>query len=369
MRRRTVALVAFAVLLVNAPPASASQAELERARRRANAAAADWATSEARLSKVQGQLADLEARTEVTRSALAELEGAMRSVAVNRFMRAGQRSSGPSEVDVADATTTTRAAVLSRLVTSESTDAVDAYRAVAEDLASAEEQLTAAREEAAALRERAKRDAATTATELKRLERLEAERIAREKAARERAERAEQERRRRAAAAAARPAAATAAAPAAPGRAPAPAPKPAAPSSRGQVMGGGGEWVCPVQGPRAFSNDYGDPRGGGRRRHQGNDILSPRGTPVVSPVAGTARRHDSGLGGKSFYVRGDDGNTYFGTHLDSYSDNYGRVAAGTVLGTVGTTGNASGGPPHLHFEIHPGGGGPVNPYPTLRQYC
>jgi murein DD-endopeptidase MepM/ murein hydrolase activator NlpD len=126
--------------------------------------------------------------------------------------------------------------------------------------------------------------------------------------------------------------------------------------------------MCPVQGPRAFSNDWGQPRSGGRR-HQGTDILSPRGTPIVANVSGTVRPHNSGLGGISYYLRGDDGNTYFGTHLDSLSGVSGRVAQGTVIGRVGNTGNARGGPPHLHFEIHPGGGGPVNPYPTLARYC
>ncbi len=126
--------------------------------------------------------------------------------------------------------------------------------------------------------------------------------------------------------------------------------------------------MCPVQGPRAFSNDWGQPRSGGRR-HQGNDILSPRGTPVVASVSGTVRGHNSSLGGISYYLKGDDGNTYFGTHLDSLSGASGRVAQGAVLGTVGDSGNARGGPTHLHFEIHPGGGAPVNPYPTLSQHC
>ena len=126
--------------------------------------------------------------------------------------------------------------------------------------------------------------------------------------------------------------------------------------------------MCPVQGPRAFTNDWGQPRSGGRR-HQGTDILSPRGTPVVASVGGTVRGHNSSLGGISYYLNGDDGNTYFGTHLDSLSGASGRVSQGTVLGYVGNTGNARGGPTHLHFEIHPGGGGAVNPYPTLAQHC
>jgi murein DD-endopeptidase MepM/ murein hydrolase activator NlpD len=127
--------------------------------------------------------------------------------------------------------------------------------------------------------------------------------------------------------------------------------------------------MCPVQGPHAFSNDYGAPRGGGTRSHQGVDILAPGGTPVVANVAGSVRRHDNSLGGISYYLEGVDGNEYYGAHLQSYAGRTGQVAQGTVIGYVGNTGDARGGATHLHFEIHPGGGRSVNPYPTLKQYC
>ena len=97
-------------------------------------------------------------------------------------------------------------------------------------------------------------------------------------------------------------------------------------------------------------------------------MFAARGTPVVAPVAGTVRHRDNSLGGKSFYLDGDDGNRYYGTHLDSYGAS-GRVEAGAVVGTVGNTGNARFTSPHLHFEIHPGGGSAVNPTPTVRVAC
>jgi murein DD-endopeptidase MepM/ murein hydrolase activator NlpD len=128
-----------------------------------------------------------------------------------------------------------------------------------------------------------------------------------------------------------------------------------------------GAWVCPVQGARAFSNDWGQPRSGGRR-HKGTDVFAPYGTPVVAPVGGLVADHDSGLGGKGFWLRGSDGNTYYGAHLSRFGA-VGPVSQGQVVGYVGTSGNARGGPAHLHFEIHPGGGAAVNPYGTLRAYC
>jgi murein DD-endopeptidase MepM/ murein hydrolase activator NlpD len=130
-----------------------------------------------------------------------------------------------------------------------------------------------------------------------------------------------------------------------------------------------GTWICPVQGPHAFSNDFGNPRSGPpAHRHQGNDIIAPRGTPVVASVSGSVSRNSSRLGGMSYFLHGSDGITYFGAHLSGYAAS-GQVAAGTVIGYVGNTGNASGGVNHLHFEMHPGGGGAVNPYPTLVKYC
>lgn len=129
----------------------------------------------------------------------------------------------------------------------------------------------------------------------------------------------------------------------------------------------GPAWVCPVQGRHQFSDSWGQPRPG-RRRHEGVDLFAVRGTPVVAPVAGTLETLSGLRAGLAFYLRGEDGHTYYGAHLDSIGSP-GRVARGAQIGTVGSTGNAKGTTPHLHFEIKPDGGAPANPFPTLKKWC
>lgn len=121
---------------------------------------------------------------------------------------------------------------------------------------------------------------------------------------------------------------------------------------------------CPVPGSM-FVDSWGFARSGGRG-HKGVDMMAPHGTPVVAPFAGTVRSSNSALGGLGFYLDDADGNTFFGSHLATL-DVTGWVEAGTVIGTVGSTGNASS--PHLHFEIAPGGGTSVNPYPYAYSWC
>ena len=125
-------------------------------------------------------------------------------------------------------------------------------------------------------------------------------------------------------------------------------------------------WLCPVAGPNAFGDTWGAPRSGGRT-HKGVDMMSPFGTPVVAVVAGSVAMKTNTLGGNTIWLVGSDGNSYYYAHLSSWEGGARSVSAGEVIGYVGHTGDTTAN--HLHFEIHPGGGAAVNPYPTVRQYC
>jgi murein DD-endopeptidase MepM/ murein hydrolase activator NlpD len=123
--------------------------------------------------------------------------------------------------------------------------------------------------------------------------------------------------------------------------------------------------VCPVDRPRSYIDSFGFPRAG--HRHQGNDIMSPRGTPIRAPFDGTAKRSDSGPGGLGVYVYGNRG-FVFNAHL-SRLGKMGKVKAGDIVGYVGNSGNARGGSTHDHFEWHPRGGKAVSPFRFLYEAC
>ncbi len=128
--------------------------------------------------------------------------------------------------------------------------------------------------------------------------------------------------------------------------------------------------AAPTQGPCGYLDTWGAARSGGRS-HQGTDIFPRAGNYVYAVVDGrlTDRVWD-GAGrnaGNVWMLTGPDGTRYFYAHLADFAPDLQvgtKVRAGQIIGWVGTTGNASS--PHLHFEIRPGGGGPVNPYPILR---
>ncbi len=125
----------------------------------------------------------------------------------------------------------------------------------------------------------------------------------------------------------------------------------------------------PVAGPADYEDDWHDPRFGPPfHLHQGTDIFAERGTPVIAPEAGSVRFEEGGLGGRAAYVTTADGTYYYLAHLNTYEDSLysgASVKQGQVVAYVGNTGNAENGAPHLHFEIHPYGGGATNPKPIL----
>jgi murein DD-endopeptidase MepM/ murein hydrolase activator NlpD len=118
---------------------------------------------------------------------------------------------------------------------------------------------------------------------------------------------------------------------------------------------------------RQIANTWGAPRGTGRS-HEGQDIFAPKGTPVLSATSGFVYKiGENNLGGQTVSVIGAGGRVSYYAHHDKYArglEEGDRVTTRTVLGYVGTTGNAQGTPPHLHFGIYTGSGA-INPLPLL----
>lgn len=126
-------------------------------------------------------------------------------------------------------------------------------------------------------------------------------------------------------------------------------------------------WRCPIDGAWFF-NDWGFPRGGGNRWHEGNDLFASEGTPVYAPVSGEVEQKVGYLGGNQVNLHGDDGVLYVHSHLSAFGAT-GTVRAGQVIGYVGTTGSAKGTRPHVHFMMYIEGEDlVVNPYPTLIEH-
>jgi peptidase M23-like protein len=142
--------------------------------------------------------------------------------------------------------------------------------------------------------------------------------------------------------------------------------------------------IFPIVGKVAYIDDFGAPRPGGA--HQGNDIMAEKKSPTVAAEAGKVKYWTtSGAAGCMLYLYGASATTYLYIHLNNdltmRNDNRGKcvkgtaymvsngakVAAGQQIAYVGDSGDANGGNSHLHFEVHPGGGKAVSPYPYLRK--
>jgi murein DD-endopeptidase MepM/ murein hydrolase activator NlpD len=160
----------------------------------------------------------------------------------------------------------------------------------------------------------------------------------------------------------------------------------AAASASAATTGAVPRLVFPVLGEARYGDDFGDPRGQGG--HEGNDIMAPWRAPILAAEAGTVRFHTtSSRAGCMLYLNGKSGTQYLYVHLNNdltdANDNRGtcvagiayakglkdgaKVAAGQVIAYNGDSGDANGIHPHLHFEVHPNGGGAVNPFEHLNK--
>ncbi|NOY54424.1 MAG: peptidoglycan DD-metalloendopeptidase family protein [Actinobacteria bacterium] len=131
-------------------------------------------------------------------------------------------------------------------------------------------------------------------------------------------------------------------------------------------------FICPMDPATVhFRDTWGAPRSGGRT-HKGTDIFAPKGQPVVAVADGTVRVYTNRLGGKSVWVYATYGIDFYYAHLSGWAAGLktgDRVTKGQIVGYNGNSGNAYGGATHVHFQLHPGGGSPVNPYQTLKRAC
>jgi murein DD-endopeptidase MepM/ murein hydrolase activator NlpD len=364
--------------------AKQAAAEIQAAQDRANAAAQAAFDEESRLDGLQLELRATEQRVAELETEVGVLHGDMQEAAVRRFVGSGVNPM-PLFTDVAAINDQATADVLVAAALGGAVTDTDDFEAALEELEEQREVLDGQRAQAEQSQQRFEALMGQAEAEVLRLTEMENERLVdaevQHELERQRRERAERE----AAEAAARAAEETAraaeeaerAAQQAPGPAtqdgsdgreagdsnevvvpPPPPPPPPPPATSGMI--------CPVNGPTAYADTWGAPRSGGRS-HQGVDMMSPQGTPLVAVESGSAQMKTNALGGNVVWLSGASGAKYYYAHLSAWEGGSRGVSQGEVIGYVGATGNTSAN--HLHFEVHPGGGGAVNPYPFVRAVC
>jgi len=429
-RRRTALVLLAATLAATMLPSAASAQsetaaekaarEIQDARDQANAAATAYFEAESVLDGLEDDLAGLEIEEAQLQATVDELRGQVELVALSRYVESGTEGI-PLLTDVSEPQDQIQAEVYVDIMTNTGADALDAYDAAEKALRQTQKNVAERQGEIEDQREEFGRLEQVALEEVERLREIEADRLQDEavqkaleaQLAAERAALEEQQRLEAEAAARAQPnpglvVPVTTEAPAdtVPDDAPpttdadgnvVTAPETTTPetlppettlpensgasggTSGGRTGGGGGgngpgaintgsgyvdSIVCPMPGS-AYGDTWGAPRSGGRR-HEGVDMIAPRGLPIYAVTSGVVTFKFNRLGGNAVSLVGDNGNRYYYGHLDGYVGSSRRVFAGEHIGYNGDTGNAKFSTPHLHFQVHPGGGRAVNPYPTVR---
>jgi hypothetical protein len=135
-----------------------------------------------------------------------------------------------------------------------------------------------------------------------------------------------------------------------------------------------GGFAFPIYGKASVADSFGAARAAPIVTHEGDDIFAEFGSPVVAVADGTVSNVGTlPISGNRLWLTTAGGDAFFYAHLSAFSPaavDAAKVKAGTVLGFVGNTGDAEPTPPHLHFEVHPGGEeeDAVDPYKILTSW-
>lgn len=125
-------------------------------------------------------------------------------------------------------------------------------------------------------------------------------------------------------------------------------------------------WVLPLKpGTYRISEGFGQGVEWRGYAHSGLDMAAPSGSPVFAVASGTViSAQYAGGCGYMVEIRLEDGTELKYCHNSSLATSVGaQVQSGDVIAYVGSTGHSTG--PHVHLEVHPGGGDAVDPYAAL----